>query len=334
MLLPGTVEREEDIRRRGLGLQIDQVFDLGARHRLHATLGVRDFTGSGADGSVLLDHWAAGPGGAAWLAPEEGWWVLSVRDQLTARDDFFLGYGARLEQRDGGSLAWVPGLDVRWAPVSGTAVEAGISYRGGDDAPGTRGERALDPVSARLSLRQQLGSRTWVAVGVAQENLLSRDPFACGGAGVSPVAGIWTDGSARAREVSLAFDSSFGKVEGRLQYHAGQWQGRLAAPDPFEFTAAVLGPGLVRFLGVQAAIVVLSTDTEVGMALDRLGPEEAAEYTTIGLRVSQGLGTPFRAGGEWRLLLDYEGIEGGRPFREAPPMDRVARVSGGVAVRF
>jgi hypothetical protein len=197
---------------------------------------------------------------------------------------------------------------------------------------GTEGEPALQPVSARLSFHQRLGSRTHVAVGIAQENLLSRDPFAAGG--VSPVPGIWTDGRARAREVSLAFDSSFGKVEGRLQYHLGQWEGRLAVPDPFEFSAAPLGPGLVRFLGVQAAIVVLSTGTEVAVALDRLGTEAAAEYSTVGLRVSQGLGAPFRAGGEWRLLLDYEGIEGGRPFRDGPSVDRVARVSGGVAVRF
>jgi hypothetical protein len=151
---------------------------------------------------------------------------------------------------------------------------------------------------------------------------------------VSPAPGIWTDGRALAREVRLTLDSTFGKVEGRLQYHAGQWKGWLAVPDPFEFSAAPLGQGSVRFLGVQAAIAILPTGTELAVAMGRLGPESAAEYTTVGLRVSQGLGTPFRAGGEWRLLLDYEGIEGGRPFREAPPVDRVARVSGGVAVRF
>jgi hypothetical protein len=304
------------------------------RHRLNASLGLRQFTGSGADGFVLLDHWGAGPGGPAWLAPEGAWLVLSVRDRLAARDDLSIGYGARLEQRDGASLAWIPGLDVRWTPAASTAVEAGISYRGGEDTLETEGEPALEPVSARISVHQQFGSRTRVAVGVAQENLLSRDPFARGGGGVSPVPGIWTDGRVHARELSLTFDQAFGKVEGRLQYHIGQWEGRLAVPDPFEFSAAALGPGFVRFLGVQAAIVVLATGTEVAVALDRLGPDDAAEYTTVGLRVSQGLGRPFRSGGDWRLLLDYEGIEGGRPFREAPPVDRVARVSGGVAVRF
>jgi hypothetical protein len=334
ILLPDSFAPEEEIRRRGLGLRVDRTFEFGPRHTLKTSLGRRQFNGSGPDGLVLLEHWVEGPGGSAWLAPEGGWWVASVRDHLLAGDGLSIAYGAELQQRDGAGPAWIPGMDLTWTPATGTTVEAGVSYRAGGNATTADGERRPDPVSGRLSLRRQFGPRTRVAVGVAQENLLNRDPFVRDPAGLATVPGIWTDGRAMAREVRMTLDRAFGKVEGRLQYHAGRWEGRLVVPDPFEFSAAVLGTGVVRFSGVQAAIAVLTTGTEVAVALDRLGPDRTAEYTTVGLRVSQGLGRPFRGGGDWRLLLDYEGIEGGRPFREAPPVSRVARVSGGVAVRF
>jgi hypothetical protein len=323
----------EEVRRGALGVSLNQAFELGAGHRLTAALGLREFTASGLAGYVLLDHWAHGPGGASWLAPDGSWWILSLRDETRPRADMSIRYGAELERRQGGSLAWSPGVDVQWSPTARISVAAAVSYRRAEDADEGTPESSAEPVSARLSLSREIGSRTRVEVGVLRENLLSRDPFGAD-PGAAPPPGIWTDGHAMARELHLAVDRTFGAVQGRLHYRCGDWEGRLAAPDPFAFSAAPLVQGRVRFHGVQAAALVGVTDTEVTLAMDRLGATEDDEYTIIGLRVSQGLAAPFRVAGDWRLLLDYEGVRGARPFQQDRPVDHVGRVSGGVAVRF
>ena len=111
--------------------------------------------------------------------------------------------------------------------------------------------------------------------------------------------------------------------------------------DPFEFTTAELMPGHARYFGAEAAAVVRRTGTEVAVSFGRMRSGEATDYSILGLTLRQGLSMPSQALGTWRLLLDYEQVDGGRPFELAQAgtddrteTTRVGRVSGGVSVQF
>ncbi len=323
---------QEGLARHTFGLSLTRAADIGLRHRLTTAVSLRHHQASGADGQVLLGRGAAAPGEADWLVPGASWAAVAIHDRAALGAHAALRFGVEARQPRSRGLVWLPSLEVEWNPTARTGVQAGVSYLDGSgSAPGSR----QDPLSAWLALSRAVAGRTRLTLEMSRENLAGRDPLAAAAAGRSVErAGIWTDGEARSRGVRMALDQVLGPVQGRLAVRAGAVSGRLAAPDPFEFTAAALQVGEARFYGLSAGIAVGATGTEVAVALDRVRAAASADYTLVGVQLRQALAAPFRTAGDWQLLLDYEGIEGARPFRGERDPGRVARVSGGVAVRF
>ncbi|MFQ5767416.1 MAG: carboxypeptidase regulatory-like domain-containing protein [Acidobacteriota bacterium] len=333
--------------RRSLGLSMMQTYQVGRRHRLETAVTVRHFSQGEDGGGVVPDNGAGRPGENVWLAPRGNWVILSVRDRQTPGEGLHFSYGLDLERTDREGMAWIPGMDLEWRPAARTRLSTGFKYRRSQDPDSdTVLRQDPSPLSARLSILQELTQHTSLTIGVRQQRLSLLDPFAGddwskGGA----FSGVWTDGVARSRGIRVSLSQELGSVVGRLSFLSGEMQGQIAVPDPFTLGAAPFRPGSARFKMVQAVAVVPGSRTEVSMALRELASGQLdEEIRIVGIRFSQGLQVPFRVPGQWRILVDYESIGGGRPFSPvaggrllaapAATSAPVARVSGGVAVRF
>ena len=334
----GTLERRET------GLSVARDFDLGNSHRLSASLAWRDFATSAPRDWVLLDpaRQATGP---TRVAPQGEWLRLGMRDDLRIHPRLGIGYGLDVEHRnrlDGRTTLLAPAVDLSWLAADRTRIFAAARWLDArrsvspEDGPSMAGNLSL-----RLAIFQEFTPRLHVSFQASRENLAARDPLASGAAGGTGWSGIWTDGAARSDEVRFTVQSLAAPLVARLDTRYGEVEGRIATPDPFARTVALLATDRAHYYGAEAAILFPASRTEVSIAFNRVTADRFAGYRVVGVGLRQGVTMPFDPPGTWRLLLDFEQVDGGRPFLLASTETgyassprRVGRVSGGVAVQF
>ena len=336
----GGIER---LGRREIGLTLAREFSAGTGRRLTTSVSWRDFSTAGAGKRAVVGMESLATG-ATRLVPEGEWVSVGLHEILQPHQHLRLSYGMDLERREmqGGPQTFLaPGFEIDWQASAGTRLTAAARWLDADRAAAAGIRSPAPNVSLRLALFHAATPRLSVSVQACRENLAGRDPFDLERWPGAVRSTIWSDGTARADELRLAVQGGVGPFMARLGARYGEVEGHVATPDPFALTVAPLAPGRARYFGAEGAAVIPASGTEVSLAYGRVTAGPSGDYRVMGLGLRQGFSMPFDAPGSWRLLLDYEQVDGGRPFLLASlrtdsgsSSQRVGRVSGGVAVQF